>query len=73
MPQPYSNRCPECNRLISIKDSQGSGLCPKCEPKQRDPDALKSGSWNDGSAFFGEGDFFSDKFGAIKKKFGYEE
>jgi hypothetical protein len=52
---------------------KNTNYCPRHTPIERDPDALKSGSWDDGTNFFGEGEFFADSFGAIKDKFGYEE
>ena len=71
MPQPYNNRCPGCNRLISIKASQSGGLCSNCTPEERDENAF-SDSFEHDFGFSGS-HTPPDSFGIIKDKFGYEE
>jgi len=72
MPQPYNNRCPGCNRLISIKASQSGGLCPNCKPKERGDGGMFNNSFESDFGFSGS-HTPPDSFGIIKDKFGYEE
>ena len=70
MPQPYNNRFPNCNRLISLKALQSGGLCPDCAPEER----IDGGMFKDSfSSDFTGTHTPPESFGIIKDKFGYEE